>query len=113
MKKEQRQPYLILTEVELPPPFNGTLGLCHFCKYAQWSGSSCCEDGDLECTCGIWKIEDGCWDIWAGGDCWVFRPLYAHEDCVDMVGIWLQGQWPDMTDVPERRREQLSVVLRR
>lgn len=53
----------------------GNLGLCNFCKFAEWSGFSVCEM-DLDCT---HKLADrygfpDCYDVWEGSDCWAFRP---------------------------------------
>lgn len=69
MKKEQRQIYRQLVDLA----HSRWSGLCNICRYAEFSGS--CEDGDLECHCGIYKIEDERYDdAWSGSDCWAFRP---------------------------------------
>lgn len=92
MKKANRLPYLILTKVELPDM--ELVALCCFCKYARWSGF--CDDADIECTHRLSAVNDRCFDMAEkGGDCWGFRPLYHREDCVDMVGIWLQSKTID------------------
>ena len=98
MKKAERLPYLILTEVKFPRGGNATL--CSFCKYARWEGDSCCE-GYYECRHPVWRIQEICAEKFEGDpgngvDCWAFRPAYSQEDCVDMVGIWLQGKAVDL-----------------
>lgn len=98
MKKAEREPYLLLTRIELPSPFNGNMGLCHFCGYAEWSGS--CDESDLECHHPLWQVPEQADGAWDGTDCWGFRPCYSREDCVDMVGIHLQGLVPDLDSVP-------------
>lgn len=66
------------------------LGLCHFCKYAEWSGGSPCSgDCDLECCHKIDKIADNSWNVWQGDDCWAFRPSMANDVITDIVGILL------------------------
>ncbi|MGA2160185.1 MAG: hypothetical protein ABSG90_13350 [Dehalococcoidia bacterium] len=109
MKKEERLPYLILTEVHYGKHDLGNATLCSFCKYGQWEGDSCCE-GYYECMHPVGEIREKCAEKFQdnpgnGVDCWAFRPLYSQEDCVDMVGVWLIGRAVDMTNVPERRRK--------
>lgn len=107
MKFKDREPYYILTEIPIPPNRfelsenpkmvgTWTLSLCHFCRYAEWTGWSWCDDSaELICNCGIYDIEENCYDHWEGGDCWAFRPEYIHEDCVDAVGLLIDGWIPD------------------
>jgi hypothetical protein len=108
MKATQRQPYLTLTDIALPPPRfslkdgqdswgrgQWNLSLCHFCRFASWEGGDC-SDSWLECHCGITKIEEQAEMTWCdSSDCWAFRPRYALVDCVDAVGLLLQGWYPD------------------
>ena len=87
MKKSQREPYLILTKVELP---GGEVSLCCLCRFGEQLGD--CGDG-IACCHPLgdrWGFptdaEEG-----NGRDCWGFRPLVSPEVAADMVGIWLQG----------------------
>lgn len=102
MKKVERE--IFLTLISLPKE---GYGLCNICRYAEWSGYSCC-DCDLDCHCGIEHVEEDAGDIWQGDDCWAFRPKWSLEDTVDMVGIYLQGETPDMSKchahIPKRMR---------
>lgn len=107
MNKEQRVPYLALTEITLPSPRffeqegeeswgKWNIGLCFLCRYAEWQGRSLCDDGNYcECHCGIESLEEDSYDRAWGGDCWAFRPEYTLEDCVDAVGLLLNGWYPD------------------
>ena len=101
MKRVEREAYLILTRIHLPEPFDGHMGLCNLCRYASFSGDPCCGDSELACEHPIEKIEENSWDAWGGGDCWAFRPQWSREDCVDLVGIHLQGLWPDYKALEE------------
>ena len=110
MKKIDREPYCILTEVGLPD--RGTAIMCCFCRYAEFVGS-CGEYA--ECECGhplgkeqsrTWKIEDMIDNAMQGSDCWLFRPVCSREDAVDIVGIWLQGKHIDWDTVPKLGRKQ-------
>ena len=101
MKKAERIPYLILTEIYFPDEGNATL--CSFCKYGEWQG--CCKDGCYECKHPLWKVNEECAESIQDGpgdgvDCWGFRPLCSREDCVDMVGIWLRGKSVDLSSLP-------------
>ena len=102
MKLAERDIYFKL--IRLPDNEEGGYGLCNICRYALWSG--CCDDADLECHCGIEKVEENSCDVWSGSDCWAFRPRWTLEDITDMVGIMLQGKHPDMSPckdlMPER-----------
>ncbi len=93
MKKEQRQIYYIIANFDNPVGYDG---LCNYCLYAKWKGD--CTDADMECHCGIEKIEENAYDVWGGGDCWAFRPAWSLEDCVDRLGLMLQGEIPDMSN---------------
>ena len=94
MKKEQRSIYKTL--IDLP---DEGYGLCNICRYALWEGD--CDSADLECHCGIEGVEEDADDVWQGSDCWAFRPRYLLDDTVDMVGILLQGDIPDMANCKE------------
>lgn len=120
MKFKEREPYLILTKITLPSPRyfekqgdswgSWQVSLCHFCRYAEWEGSYCSES-ELICNCGIEKIAERSEDIWGdSGDCWAFRPRYLQEDCVDMVGLLLDGWFPDYGTMRECYKPRLKVV---
>lgn len=108
MKKAQREIYLILANETLPKPFDGELGLCNLCQFAEWSGYFC-GDSDLTCHHPIWCISENAWDIWQGCDCWAFRPQYNLEDTVDMVGVFLQGHYPDMSKCKTKKAFKEAV----
>lgn len=116
MKKDKRYLYYLLTKINLPWVISGkkiedfNISLCHFCKYAEWSGG--CSDCELECTfpdIGRFgsKIYENCCDVWGGsGDCSGFAPKCSREDCVDIVGLYLQGLHPNWSSIPERGRKK-------
>ena len=99
MKRVEREAYLLLTRISLPKPFDGYIGLCNLCWYADFSGDSPCEESSLDCKHPIEKIAENAYDVWGGDDCWAFRPKWPREDCVDLVGIFLQGKWPDLQEL--------------
>jgi hypothetical protein len=101
MDKEQRSLYKTL--IGLPDP---GYGLCNVCRFALFTGYYC-EELDLECHCGIEQIEEHAYDIWAGEDCWAFRPKYDFDDTVDLVGILLQGKNPDMSGCRDHTPERI------
>ena len=100
MKYEKRAIYKTLIEI----PKDG-YGLCNICKYGLFSGD--CEDGDIDCHCGIESVEENADDVWQGNDCFAFRPRYSLDDITDMVGIFLQGGIPDMSKCHDRMPEKL------
>lgn len=107
MKAKQREPWLILTQIGIPNADYGNDAsaiLCSFCKHAAWTGSQCGEDNDCECEHPLIKISDNFENeaqrAMDGGDCWGFRPDFSREDAVDIVGIWLNNEWPDWDTVP-------------
>jgi len=100
MKKEKRLEYLILAfyqdEVNAPLPM--CTSLCAWCRYCSWEGAGCCEDNTPVCEHPITKLADDeneNQNAYSGCDCWGFRPLYRREDCVDIVGLYLQGKHVD------------------
>lgn len=95
MKAEKREIYKTLISI----PKEG-YGLCNICKYAIFNGV--CDDCDLECHCGIEKVEEDAYGTWSGDDCWAFQPRWSLADITDMVGIWLQGKQPDMSKCEDR-----------
>ena len=103
MKGTERELYKTLIEL----PKEG-YGLCNICRYAEWAGCSC-EDADIECHCGIYTIEEESYDVWEGRDCWAFRPRYSLDDTVDMVGVFLQGDTPDMSDCKDLMPQKMRV----
>ena len=102
MKKAQRDIYLQLANIELPEPFDGVLGLCNFCQYAEWLGYYC-EDAELDCHHPLEVIRDYSDGIWEGDDCWGFRPEYSLEDITYMIGIYLRGKYPDMSQCKRKK----------
>lgn len=87
----KRLPYFALTKVKTPTM--GYPSLCHFCKYAKWIGD--CNESDLECQHPLGQGYGAKWDsfaVWAGDDCWGFRPAVDIDEAADMVGIWLNSQ---------------------
>lgn len=103
MKKNERYIYHQLADLKF-------WGLCNFCRYSVFTGSAC-DDGDLECHCGIYDIEEVSYDVWAGDDCWMFKPRYKLEDIVDMVGLWLQGNSVDMSNCKDYTPEKVKSFL--
>lgn len=94
MNKTEREPYLILANLT-----SEGWGLCNWCKYAEWSGWSCCE-GELECKHPLDVINDGRYphydhpnEVWGeGADCWGFKPLYSLQECGVIASIRAKGQ---------------------
>jgi len=101
MNKE-RAAYYALTKIDLPQDI--CFGLCNFCKFAFFSGS--CNEADLECEHPLEVISesDKSWEAWAGNDCWGFHPRYVLSDCVDAIGMYLQGIHPDWGTLRERTK---------
>lgn len=93
MNKEQRKPYFILTSLQydLPKKTQFCVSLCAWCKHADWLGS--CMEAELDCLHPLEKVREESFNAWEGGDCWGFRPAYLREDCVDIVGLYLQGKY--------------------
>jgi hypothetical protein len=95
MNATQRKQYLILNDIEdYLPKGIGCPCLCTWCKYCEWEGSSCCESYPV-CNHPLDVVkekEEADCPTWQGCDCWGFRPMYKQEDCVDVVGLWLQGK---------------------
>lgn len=90
LKKEQRLIFLEL--ITMPTKAHFASGLCNICKHSQFWGN--CEDAEMECHCGIEKVEESAYDVWTGDDCWAFRPKYEVDLVADMVGLALQGIYP-------------------
>jgi hypothetical protein len=82
MNKQQRQPWWAAIKEAtaksrevLPEPFY--FSLCHICRYPEWQGHDG-EDGPL-CTHPVRAVHrdgDLTADVWAGCDCWGFRPKW-------------------------------------
>lgn len=114
MKKEKRDEFWLLNDLNpaIPDGPNSTLTvgwacLCQWCWYARWSGGPCDGDGDLECEHPLLRKNDTLWepyDVWESSDCWGFRSRFRREDCVDVVGLWLQGKYVDWNSVPDLKR---------
>ena len=97
---EEREAYLVLMELaqEIPDTEDILLGwpsLCQWCGHAKWSGC-----GELYCQHPVEGVSEVAWDAGEGGDCQGFTPNIAREDAVDVVGIWLTGQFVDWASVP-------------
>jgi hypothetical protein len=107
MKREERIPYLILTLIEGDMKIPRTCSLCAWCRYARWEGSGC-DECDLRCDFPVEVVSEKAYDVWAGNDCWGFKPDIWREDAVDICGLGLQGKWPDMSSV-----QRLSKIRRR
>jgi len=94
MKKEQREPWLELTTIDLLDLQGiGVCSLCSFCQYAEWSGS--CKEAYPECKHTLWKIsenEDLAENVYAGGDCWGFRSDVSWDTACRMIENWLLGK---------------------
>jgi hypothetical protein len=101
---EEKQLYYLLLSL-VPQGF----GLCNICQHAAWFG--CCDEAELECHCGIEKIEEEAEEVWQGSYCWAFRPEYSHEDIVDFIGICLQGKTPDMSKCKSTKSKGARQVL--
>jgi hypothetical protein len=132
MKRGQREIYLEILQTPVPLPVEDVskymwtlagnretwLALCHVCKYARWEGFDCSE-AILYCEHGLnekyelWEPDD----VWAEStDCWGFSPAYCIEDVADMVGLHLQGIWPDMQHCkppprgrPKKRQARMNL----
>ncbi len=90
MKKEQRKSYRDLIDL-MPTGY----GLCSFCKFASWEGGSCCE-AELECEHPLDIIngeqdEEHPWNVWAGDDCWGYRPNKSLQEIGIIVSITMTG----------------------
>jgi hypothetical protein len=104
MKKGKREPYRELAKLV-------GLGLCNFCKFADWDGSSCC-DPELECTHPLDVVNGGdAWeaphDVWQGSDCWGFRPNVDLQTAGVIVGIMLEGNMPHKS---KRYGEYIAII---
>ena len=97
MKKEKRIPYLALIHLDIPIP-PGNPCLCQFCKYGEWYGN--CGEAELECQHRLEVIGENSFAIWAGKDCWGFRPDISPDVAADIVGYWLRGENVDWATVP-------------
>lgn len=91
---EEREAYLVLMELA-EDILLGWPSLCQWCVHAKWSGC-----GELYCQHPVDEVSEVAWDAWEGGDCQGFTPNIAREDAVDVVGIWLTGQFVDWASVP-------------
>ena len=92
---EEREAYLVLMELA-DDILLGWPSLCQWCVHAKWSGCG----SELYCQHPVEGVSEVAWDAWEGGDCQGFTPNVAREDAVDVVGIWLTGQFVDWASVP-------------
>ena len=98
MKKSARLEYLLLNDLQedIPNRFQSPC-LCVWCRYSEWEGC-CCDETYPVChhpLQAVQDLSDNNEAIWEGADCWGFKPMYRREDCVDAVGLWLQGKYVD------------------
>jgi hypothetical protein len=87
-KRELREAYHIVAGI-------GGMGLCNFCKYAAWSGGSCC-DSELDCEHPLPAINDNdnpC-NAWEGSDCWGFRPNIDLQEAAILASIYHDHNYP-------------------
>jgi hypothetical protein len=102
MKGKERQQYLDLIGLT-------NYGLCHFCKYAERDGYSCCE-AELECNHPLAVINgednDNPDNAYEGADCWGFRPGMPMEEIGEVVGIVLEGNIPHYS----RTGELIAII---
>lgn len=96
MMQEEHATYLALTTIRLPHRglINPYLCLCCFCRHSLWVPGACSLKAHLFCEMSP-RTEPGRVAKAGGQDCRWFEPLYVLEDCVDGVGIHLQGLTPD------------------
>ena len=94
MKRELREKWRSLSGVEVKfGNLEWPQSLCHFCKYASWSGSPC-SDSSLDCGHKLDKIAENAFEIWEGSDCWGFRPDLSWGDAVQYTSQRMIGEWP-------------------
>lgn len=73
-----------------------TFALCHVCRYADWSAA-----GDMLCTHPVdrFRPTGAAWDVWAGGDCYLFRPMLElrtpDEAIAHLARRVDDGDWPE------------------
>lgn len=101
MKREQREPYRYLGDIS-------NLGLCNFCKFAEFNGSWCCADLECHHPLPVLNEDEDIYDnVWAGGgDCWGFRPRCTLQECGAIASISMQGATPHWT----KRGELVAIV---
>lgn len=109
MNRKQRERWLVLGRVNIDVAAG--FSLCNMCRHAYFSGG--CEDAELECECGIESIEENCYSAWEGSDCWAFRPRFVYEDCVDALGLALQGFYPDWKSLRTIQRKKKPMCQNR
>jgi hypothetical protein len=99
VKKSARVSYWLLAglEEDIPRKVGVTTSLCAWCRLADWRGS--CEDAELDCLHKLDVVAEDSMNVWAGGDCWGFRPAISREDAVDICGLYLQGKRADWSTV--------------
>ncbi len=86
MKGEMRRAYQAVARV-------GNLGLCNFCKYAEFDGSYC--DSTLYCNHTLPKISENATEVWFdGNDCWAFRACYDLQTAGIIASISAEGLIP-------------------
>ena len=104
VNKQARAPYFALANLPLDKT-RSPASLCAFCVYGEWFGD--CKEVYIYCLHPLWRVSQEIYEAISTdcgyGDCWGFRPLYALEDCADMIGIWLQGKAVDLSSVPRRQ----------
>ena len=101
MKGAQREGYLYLVRI-------GGYGLCSFCKYADWQGSSCC-DAELYCDHPLPVLnedEDLTCNVSSGSDCWGFTPTKTLQQIGVVIGISMEGNHPHTN----RKGETVAII---
>lgn len=101
MKGTQREPFLYMVKLV-------GFGLCNFCKYADWQGSSCC-DSELYCEHPLHVLsedENIVINAWDGSDCWGFRNTKTLQEIGVDVGIRLEGNFP----YTNRKGETVAIL---
>ena len=107
MNRELRESWRTIANI-------GGLGLCNFCKFASFSGNSCC-DSELECEHPLEAICDSeggehPYNVWSGSDCWGFRPRKDTDlqKAAEIASIFHDGNFPHTN----RKGELVAIVAK-
>lgn len=108
MKRVQREVYQIVAN-------EADFSLCSFCKFAEFSGDSCCDGGgDIECHHPLceksWDFDsqvDKAMDL---GDCWGFRPRHDISFIADIIGITLAKGWDGVVSWWQDKEENWHIT---
>lgn len=89
MKKAERQIYLTLAdEIDW--------SICGFCRYSEFSGSSCDDGGEVYCKHPVDAIRDDMEIGEPGRDCWGFKADVGVRNTADIVGCILVNHFDPM-----------------